>query len=69
MVKLPPQVAATLFVSNSYREVCYVCGHRTQVIAVHVPNNLMAKDTTSTRLCHGCSLELVRLLLARRTET
>lgn len=69
MVKTLPQTEATVFVSEPYREVCYVCRHRTQVRAVHVPNSLTEKDTISTRLCHCCSLVLARLLLVRQEET
>lgn len=52
-----------IVVTDPYREVCYVCGQRTQVVAIHLPCDLVTNAKSSTRLCRTCCQSLaVRLL-------
>jgi hypothetical protein len=54
-----------LFVSEPYREACYLCQQRKQVVAIHVPCGLATQAVGSTRLCRECAVSLARLLIER----
>ena len=54
-----------LFVSDLYREVCYLCQQRKQVVAIHVPCDVAMQGVNSTRLCRDSSVSLARLLLKK----
>ncbi len=53
----------TIFVSDPYREVCYLCCERTQVVACHFPVDAATNRVASTRLCKNCLGDVIRRLM------
>ena len=57
-----------VYISEPYREVCYVCGQRKQVVALHFPVDLGGRAVSSTRLCQACATAVARRLLPAPPE-